>query len=120
VTARFVSIAICAGAGLVPGWLLGDRTGALIGAAIGTLFGLIADRFQVRTVVAAAVTAGTLTGALVGSSIVAVICLPGTCVGYEIGAAILTGLGAFVGIGIIVALATRSFDEYREGRDRPI
>jgi hypothetical protein len=51
---------------------------------------------------------------MIGRSIAAALCRPGTCLGVEIVAAVLTGIGAFVGVGLIVALATRSFDEYRE------
>ncbi len=115
-TARLISVGICVASGLLPGWLLAGATGAVVGGVIGIGFGLVADRFQVRTVVAASVAAGAVIGAFIGSNIAAVICLPGTCVGYEVLAGVLTGLGAFIGVGIIVALATRSFDEYREGR----
>lgn len=106
---------MCIAAGLAPGLLLAGPTGGAIGAVIGSAIGLVAERFAVRTVVAASVTAGAVTGAFIGSSIVSVICRPSTCTGLEIVAAVLTGIGAFIGVGIIVALATRSFEEYREG-----
>lgn len=111
------SVAICVAAGLLPGLLLAGSTGAAIGGIIGAVIGLLAERYQVKTVVAASVTAGAMTGAFIGSSIVSVICRPETCTGLEIVAALLTGIGAFIGVGIIVALATRSFEEYREGRE---
>lgn len=114
---RLATIGICVVAGLLPGWLLGGVNGAVLGLAVGAVIGLVAARFEVRTVVAASVTAGAVTGAFIGSSVVAVLCLPETCVGLEIAASVLTAVGAFFGVGIIVALATRSFDEYREGRE---
>ena len=47
-----------------------------------------------------------------------VLCEPEGCVAFEAGAAIITGIGALVGIGLVVALATRSFDEYSDAVDR--
>lgn len=116
-TMTLIAVGVCLIAGLVPGWLLAGPTGGVIGGIIGSAIGLIAARFEVRTVVAASVTAGAVTGAFIGSGIVSVFCRPASCVGFEILAAVLTGLGAFVGVGIIVALATRSFEEYQEGRE---
>jgi hypothetical protein len=114
---RLGAVAISVGAGVVPGLLLAGTIGGAVGGIIGGAIGLLAERYEVRTVVAASVTAGAVTGAFIGSSIVSVICRPETCVGLEIGAAVLTGIGAFIGVGIIVALATRSFEEYQEGRE---
>ena len=42
------------------------------------------------------------------------LCLPSECPAAESGAAIITAIGAFIGVGLVVALATRSFDEHRE------
>lgn len=117
-TAHLATIGSGVLAGLIPGWLLAGPSGGLVGGLIGAVIGILADRFEVRTVIAVSVTAGAVTGAFIGSSIVAVICRPETCAGFEILAAVLTGLGAFIGVGIIVALATRSFDEYREATER--
>ena len=75
--------------------------------------GLIADRAEVRPVVAVFVIAGTITGAFVGAAIAALLCQPESCLGVEIAAGVLTGIGALVGVGIIAALTARSFDEYR-------
>ncbi|MCH7846177.1 MAG: hypothetical protein IIC70_12490 [Acidobacteria bacterium] len=116
-TPRLASIGAAVLSGLVPGLLLAGTTGAVVGGTIGVGIGLVGDRFEVRTVVAASVTAGTVTGAYIGRGIVSVICLPATCVSFEILGAILTGAGAFIGVGMIVALATRSFDEYRESQE---
>ena len=116
-TTSILTIGACVVSGVVPGWLLGGINGVVIGAILGGGIGVVADRFQVRTPVAVAVTAAAVTGAFIGQSVVSVICEPDTCRGLEIAAAILTGLGAFIGVGVIAALATRSFDEYREGRD---
>jgi MFS family permease len=116
VTEHLATVGSSVLAGLVPGWLLAGPTGGMVGGFIGAVIGIVADRFKVRTVIAASVTAGAVTGAFIGSSIVAVLCRPGTCIGLEVLAAVLTGFGAFVGVGIIVALAARSFDEYRESR----
>ncbi len=114
---RLVSIGAAVLSGLVPGLLLAGTTGAVVGGTIGVGIGLAGDRFEVRTVVVASVTAATVTGAYIGRGIVSVICLPATCVALEILGAILTGAGAFIGVGMIVALATRSFDEYRESQE---
>lgn len=113
---RLATVGICIVAGLVPGWILAGVNGGALGLAIGAAIGIVAARFQVRTVVAASVTAGAVTGAFIGSSVVEVLCRPDRCVGLEVLAAILTGVGAFIGVGVIAALATRSFDEYQEGR----
>jgi hypothetical protein len=116
VTDRILTIGLCLAAGALPGWLLDGSGGAVLGVIVGAAVGLVAARFQVRTPVAAAVTTGAVVGALIGSSVVEVICRPDTCVGLEITTAVLTGIGAFIGVGIIAALATRSFEEYREGK----
>ncbi len=117
-TAHLATVGSGVLAGLVPGWLLAGPAGGLVGGLIGAVIGILADRFAVRTAIAVSVTAGAVTGAFIGSSIVAVICRPETCLGLEVLAAILTGIGAFIGVGIIVALAARSFDEYRESSNK--
>jgi hypothetical protein len=116
VTDRVVALGACLAAGAFPGWLLGGTGGTILGVVVGGVIGVLAAHFQVRVAVAAAVTAGAVIGALIGSNVVEVICRPGSCVGLEMATAVLTGVGAFVGVGIIAALATRSFEEYREGR----
>lgn len=100
-------------AGLLPGLLLAGATGAAVGAVTGGLMGFIADRAQVRPVVAVSVIAGTVTGAFVGAAIAGLLCRPSSCLGIEIAAGVITGIGALIGVGMIAALTTRSFDEYR-------
>ena len=100
-------------AGLLPGLLLAGSTGAAIGAATGGAMGLLADRANVRPVVAISVIGGTVTGAFVGAAIAALLCQPSSCLGVEIAAGVITGVGAFFGVGMIAALTARSFDEYR-------
>ena len=75
--------------------------------------GLIADRVDVRPVVAIFVIVGTVTGAFVGAAIAALLCQPSSCLGAEIAAGVVTGIGALVGVGMIAALTARSFDEYQ-------
>lgn len=101
-------------AGGIAGWALATPIAVIAGLAVGAGFGYAANRAGIRPAVAFAVFAGALVGALVGRSIVRVLCLPGTCVPMEIIAAILTGIGALIGVGLVAALVTRSFDEYHE------
>jgi hypothetical protein len=78
----------------------------------------------VRPIVAIPVGIGAGIGAYVGGTIVGVICEPQGCAAYEASAGVITGIGALVGIGLVVALATRSFDEYHaavaKGVDPPV
>jgi hypothetical protein len=60
---------------------------------------------------------GAMTGGLIGSSVVSTICLPATCVPLEITAGVVTAIASFIGVGIVAALVTRSFDEYNERLD---
>lgn len=101
-------------AGMVPGLLLAGPLGGAIGAALGGVMGAIAERASVRRMVALPVIAGTATGVFVGASIASVLCRPATCTWLEVGAGIITGIGALIGVGMIAALTARSFDEYRE------
>ena len=96
-------------AGMIPGLLLAGP----IGATVGAVMGVVAERAGVRTVVALAVTTGTATGVFIGASIASVLCYPSTCLWIEIIAGFVTGIGALIGVGMIAALTTRSFDEYQ-------
>jgi hypothetical protein len=101
------------------GWAgegLGGAAGAVLGGIVGGIVGLFVARYQIRLAVAAPVVVGTLAGGLLGKSIVRALCLPGSCAGAEITAAVLTGAGSLVGVGLVVALVMRSFDEFRESR----
>ena len=100
-------------AGMIPGLLLAGPIGGAIGATVGGVMGVVAERAGVRTVVALAVIAGTATGVFIGASIAGVLCFPSTCLWIEIIAGAVAGIGALVGVGMIAALTTRSFDEYR-------
>lgn len=115
---RPLSYTLALVAGLVPGLLMAGPLGGGVGAVVGLMLGIAADRLGVRPGVGVAVIAGTVTGAFIGSSIARVLCLPATCRGVEAAAWLLTGVGAFVGVGMIAALTTRSFDEHRAAVDR--
>jgi hypothetical protein len=91
--------------------------GIAIGALIGAGFGFGAARANVRPAVAMTVFVGAMTGGLIGSSVVSTICLPSTCVPLEITAGFVTAIASFIGVGIVAALVTRSFDEYNEQLD---
>ena len=86
----------------------------IVGAVAGLAFGIAVVALKIRAVVALSVAFGTVIGAVVGKSIVHALCLPSECPAAESGAAIVTAIGAFIGVGLVVALATRSFDEHRE------
>jgi hypothetical protein len=112
-----LSIAINAAFGAVTGWLLLGTPGAFGGMVLGAAFGYAAARFNVRPAVAMTVFVGAMAGGLIGSSIVSTICLPDTCTALEVIAGIVTAIASFVGVGIVAALVTRSFDEYNERVD---
>jgi hypothetical protein len=92
----------------------GDGAWIIVGAGIGLAFGIAVVVLRIRAIVALSVAIGTVIGALLGKSIVRALCLPSSCPAAEGGAAVVTGVGAFIGVGLVVALATRSFDEHRE------
>lgn len=106
-----IGSALVAGGG---GWLLGDTVGLAIGALIGLLFGVAALAAGMRPVVGVSLVAGGTGGAVIGQGIAAALCRPGSCTGVEAAAAVVTAIGALIGVGLVVALVTRSFDEYRE------
>ena len=108
------SIIVNAVFGAITGWLILGTGGLGIGLIGGAAFGYGAARANVRPGIAMTVFVGAMTGALIGSSIVATICLPDTCVPLEITAGIVTAMASFIGVGIVAALVTRSFDEYSD------
>jgi hypothetical protein len=67
-----------------------------------------------RATVALALVASLAIGAIIGQGIVHALCLPAGCVGAESVAAVVTGIGALIAMGLVVALVTRSFEEYHE------
>jgi hypothetical protein len=100
--------------GGITGWLIAGMPGAGIGAILFGLLAALGVMANVRPAIIATVLVGTMTGLLIGSSIVEAICLPSTCLALEvIGGLIAAGI-AFVGVGLVAALVTRSFDEYNE------
>ncbi len=114
----FVILAATA-AGAAAGLLIGRSTPwTVVGAVVGAGTAAMTAFFRVRPVVAIPVGIGAGIGAYVGGTIVGVLCEPTGCPAFEAAAATTTGVGALVGIGLVVALATRSFDEYREGQER--
>ena len=114
-----ISIMVDALFGAVTAWLIfGSSVAAVaIGALVGAAFGYGAARANVRPAVATTVFVGAMTGGLIGSSVVSTICLPASCVPLEVTAGIVTAAASFVGVGIVAALVTRSFDEYNEQVD---
>jgi len=114
-----ISIIVNAFFGAVTAWLIfGSSTVAVVlGALLGAGFGFGAAKANVRPGVAMTVFVGAMTGGLIGSSVVSTICLPDTCVPLEITAGIVTAIASFIGVGIVAALVTRSFDEYNERLD---
>lgn len=116
---RGADVVLAAGtiaAGTWAGGGLGGVVGAVIGGLLGAVVGLVVAAAGIRFVVAVPVVVGAIAGGILGRSIVHTLCLPGDCPGAEATAALLAGLGAFVGVGLVAALVTRSFEEYRESR----
>ena len=99
------------------GWLIGGGLGAVLGTAVFGGLAIVGARANVRPAIVATVLVGTMTGALIGSSIVEAICLPATCTALEITGGLVSAVIAFIGVGLVAALVTRSFDEYNERVD---
>ena len=118
-TRRWLPVASATALGAAMGWLV-DRTllWTTIGAVVGLGIAVMIVWYQVRPLVAAPVGVGAGLGAYLGGKIVSVLCEPTGCPAFEATAATTTGIGALVGIGVVAALATRSFDEYREAQER--
>ncbi len=105
--------------GAVIGWLVGQSLiWATIGGVVGLGIAFMIVVYQVRPLVATTVGIGAGIGAYLGGTIVEVLCQPKGCAAFETAAAASTGVGALVGIGLVVALATRSFDEYQDAINR--
>lgn len=100
--------------GAVTGWLIGGIPGAVVA---GIFFGALAfggARANIRPAIVSTVLAATMVGGLIGSAIVEAICLPSTCTSLEATGGLVTAVLSFVGVGLLAALVTRSFDEYNE------
>jgi hypothetical protein len=100
--------------GAVTGWLIGDLKGALIIASVSVLLAIVGVRARIRPGVVSTVLVGTMAGGLIGSSVVEAICLPSTCQTLETAGGLIAAGLSFVGVGLVAALVTRSFDEYNE------
>lgn len=100
-------------------WLFSPSAGwTVIGLVAGLAIGWLMARAGVRATVGPAIVGGGIVGAWIGREIVRALCLPGSCVNVEVAGSVVTGLGSTLGIGLVVALVVRSFDEYWENREK--
>ena len=113
-TSDIVATIVTAAFGGLTGWLLADTIGTVIGLALGVGFGIVAARSNVRPAITMTVWVGAMAGALIGASIVETLCLPDSCVALEATSAVVIGVASLIGVGLVAALVTRSFDEYNE------
>ena len=104
-----------AGAGRLVG---STATWLVVGAVIGLAVAVMIVVLEMRILVALPVGAGTGVGAYLGATVVGAVCQPAGCPAFETAAAVTTGIGALVGVGLVVALVARSFDEYRDSQRR--
>ena len=109
-----LAVVTTAALGGVTGWLLGGVAGAAVGSAILGLVALLGVRANIRPAIVSTVLIGTMAGGLIGSSIVQAICLPSICRPLEMAGGVIAALVTFIGVGLVAALVTRSFDEYNE------
>ncbi len=112
---RWIPIGAATAIGAALGWLIDSSAawvtiGAIIGVGVATMIVV----YGMRPLVAAPIGIGAGIGAYLGGTIVGVLCEPAGCPVFEAAAATTTGIGALVGIGLVVALAARSFDEYQD------
>ena len=101
-------------AGVAGGVAIGDPIWAAVLGAVGAGLGAAVTAVKMRWMVALPVLAATIAGGVVGWTIPHRRCLPDSCVAIEVAGAVLAGVGTAIGVGLVVALATRSFDEYHE------
>ena len=110
-----VMVVATAALGLLAGMLFTPGGAwAVLGLVIGVALGLMMARAAVRPAVGTSIVGSAIAGAWIGREIVKALCLPGSCPGLEAGGAIFTAVGAMIGVGLVVALVVRSFDEYRQ------
>jgi len=100
--------------GAVTGWLLADVIGAVVSGVLFAVLAFLGARANIRPAIVSVVLVATMAGALIGSSIVEAICLPSTCTVFEATGGVVTAVLTFIGVGLVAALVTRSFDEYNE------
>lgn len=107
--------------GGITGWLLGGMTAGLVGAFASGALALVGVRARIRPAVVVTVLVGAMTGGLIGANVVHAICLPATCRSLEVVGGVISAVLSFIGVGLVAALVTRSFDEYNEqiAADRP-
>jgi hypothetical protein len=115
VTSSDIAIAVAAllaafGVGTVFG---GSSMAWLIALVLFASMAVVMVQTKMRAVVAVPVLLGGFVGVLAGTATVQAMCLPGTCEAIANTAGIVTGIGGIVGVGLVVALTVRSFDEYR-------
>lgn len=116
---RWLPLLIATAAGTVVGWIIsGTAAWTAIGAVVGLAVAVMIVVLDIRPLIAAPVGIGAGVGAYVGATVVGALCQPTGCAAFEATAATTTGLGAFVGIGLVVSLVTQSFDEYRDSQRR--
>lgn len=121
--ADILLVATLGALGWMAGALFAPAAGwSLLGLATGLAVGWLMARAGVRRAVGPAIAAGGIVGAWIGREIVRALCLPGSCPRVEVAGAALAGIGALLGIGLVVALVVRSFEEFAAGRrpDGPV
>lgn len=110
----FLAVSVTTLFGAITGWLMSGTFGAALGAALFGILAFVGVRASIRPAVIATVLVGTMAGGLIGSSIVQAICLPSNCPALEAAGGIVAAVLSFIGVGLVAALVTRSFDEYNE------
>jgi hypothetical protein len=100
--------------GAVTGWLIGGTPAMILTAAVFGGLAVLGARANIRPAIVSVVLAATMAGGLIGSGIVEAICLPSSCSTLEATGGVVTAILTFVGVGLVAALVTRSFDEYNE------
>jgi len=114
-TARAWFVVVAATAiGWGAGWAIAGASGSVIGAVLGLVLGAVAVRIQMRVAVSLALIGSLAIGAIIGQGVVHALCLPSGCRTAESLAAVVTGIAALIAMGLVVALVTRSFEEYHE------
>lgn len=116
-----IMISVMGALGWLAAWLFSPAAGwTVIGLVLGLGAGWLMAKAGVRATIGPVIVAGGITGAWIGREIVRALCLPGSCTGVEAAASLVTGLGSTLGIGLVIALVVRSFDEYWENRQKAL
>lgn len=95
------------------GAALGGLASAVAAFIVGAAIGAGLHAVGLRQLVILATTGAAVVGAVIGKTVVDALCLPGTCTPLSWLAAALMAVGTLIGVGVVVALATRSFEEHR-------